>query len=178
MHTWHSALMVAALELYFDSVARTRVRALWDAFEAASIPSLRDLTHGRHQPHLSLVSADALDPAAVRDALGGLRAAVPLRLRLDFVGVFLGRVLWLGPVPTAELLAHQAEVHGRLSTAGIGLDPYYRPGSWVPHATMSMRVPHARMTDAIKLCMDVLPIEATVVGAAVADHKRGIYQSL
>lgn len=170
--------MVAALELYFDQAARGRIRALWNAFEEAGIPSLRDLTHGRHQPHLSLVGAPVLDPDAVRAALEGFVVAPPLRIRLDFVGAFLGRVLWLGPVPTVELLEHQQQVHSRLAGADVELDPYYRPGAWVPHSTMSMRVPHKLMTDAIKLCMDVLPIEATIVGAAVADYKRDIYRPL
>jgi hypothetical protein len=35
-----------------------------------------------------------------------------------------------------------------------------------------MRVPLAKMNDAIRLCLDVLPISATVSAAAVADYAR------
>jgi hypothetical protein len=43
---------------------------------------------------------------------------------------------------------------------------------------MSMRVPHKQITDAIKLCMDIMPIDAVITGAAVADYKRDIYRPL
>ena len=170
--------MVAALELYFDQAATARIRMLWDAMEDAGIPSLRDLTHGRHRPHLSLVAAPTFDADPVRLALDTFDVALPMSVKLVHIGIFPGRVLWLGPAPTHDLLDHQAEAYARLNAAGLVLDPYYRPGEWVPHVTASMRVPHKQMTDAIKLCMDVLPIEATVTGAAVADHARNVYQML
>ena len=50
--------MVAALELYFDEVAERRIRVLWNALEAAGVPTLRDLAHRRHRPHLQLCRMD------------------------------------------------------------------------------------------------------------------------
>lgn len=170
--------MVAALELYLDPVAEKRIRTLWDALARAGVPTMRDLLNGRHRPHLSLMSGPELDGPGVSAALRDMRVAMPLDLRFEFVGQFLGRVLWLGPVPTAELLAHHAAVHERLGQAGIGGFDVYRPGRWVPHCTLSMRVPSPMLADAVRLCMDVLPIEATVVGAAVADHARDSFTSL
>ena len=170
--------MVAALECYLDAHATRRIRALWDAMEAAGIPSLRDLTHRRHRPHLSLAVAERLDPTTVVAALQGLPASPPLTVNFDFVGQFVGRVLWLGPALSAELLAHHAAVHARLVDAGIDVDPLYRPGAWVPHCTMSMRVPRPVLTEAVRLCLEALPIPATLVGAAVADHNRGEYHPL
>jgi 2'-5' RNA ligase len=170
--------MVAAIELYFDQDADRRLRRLWDAMEAVDVPSLRDLTHGRHRPHVSLAAAPELDPARVIEALRGLSVAAPLELSLDFVGLFRGRVLWLGPVPTAPLIAHQAEVLARLDAAEVTVFDEYRPGAWVPHCTVSMRVPHVKIPDALRLCLDTLPINATIVGAAIADHSRDIYVPL
>ncbi len=168
--------MVAALELYLDESADRRLRRLWDALESAGVPTLRDLTHRRHRPHLSLLAAAALDGAAVATALVGFPVAAPLPLHLDHIGLFRGRVLWLGPAPTAELLARHRAVHERL--AGFDAFDEYRPGAWVPHCTLSMRVPHAVLPVALRLCLDVLPIAGTVVGAAVADHGRGMYVPL
>jgi hypothetical protein len=170
--------MVAALELYFDETAERRVRVLWNALEAAGVPTLRDLAHRRHRPHLSLVVAEALDPAAVASALGGLPAAPPLALSLQYAGAFVGRVLFLGPAPTADLLAHQAEVWRRLTAAGLPAFDVYEPGRWVPHTTLSMRVPRPVLAQAVRLCLEVLPIEATVAGAAVVDQARGIHAPL
>jgi hypothetical protein len=170
--------VVAALELYFDSAATRRIRGLWDAMEDAGVPSLRDLTHRRHRPHLSLAVAESLDADIVVAALDGLEFAPPLPLTFDHLGQFLGRVLWLGPTPSRSLLVHHAAVYARLSAAGIEVAGQYRPDSWVPHCTLSMRVPLTRLTEAIRLCLDVLPITATVTGAAVADHARGQFQPL
>ncbi len=170
--------VVAALELYLDVVAERRIRNLWTALEEVGVQTLRDLTHGKHRPHLSLTGAPQLDGPAVAEALAGLPAAPPLELKLDFIGQFLGRVLWLGPVPTAALLAHHAAVHERLTQAGVATDPYYHPGNWVPHCTLSMRVPRPKMADAIRLCLDVIPITATVRAAAVADHAKGQWLGL
>jgi 2'-5' RNA ligase len=133
--------MVAAIELYVDQDADRRLRRLWDAMEAADVPSLRDLTHGRHRPHISLAAAPLFDPVRVTEALRGLRVAAPIELSLDFVGLFRGRVLWLGPAPTAPLIAHQAVVLARLDAAAVTVFDEYRPGAWVPHCTVSMRVP-------------------------------------
>jgi hypothetical protein len=170
--------VVAALECYLDTDATRRVRALWDAYEVAGIPSLRGLADRRHRPHLSLVAAEALDPRAVAAALEGLPAAPPLRLDFHHVGQFVGRVVWLGPAPTAELLEHHARVYARLAAAGIEVSDLYRPGCWVPHCTLSMRVPRPMISDAVRLGLEVLPITATLTAAAVADHNRGIHRPL
>ncbi|MFC8850480.1 MULTISPECIES: 2'-5' RNA ligase family protein [unclassified Micromonospora] len=170
--------MVAALELYLDTDATRRIRVLWDALESEGVQSMRSLLERRHRPHLSLAVAPRLDPDRVAEALAGTTVAVPLRLSFQHAGQFVGRVLWLGPSPTADLLAHQALVHDRLVTAGVGLAEHYRPGRWVPHCTLSMRVPNALMAAAVRRCLEVLPLEATVVGAAVTDHARDICRPL
>ena len=166
--------MVAALELYLDPDASRRVRTLWAALEADGVPTVATLMDGLHRPHVSLAVADQLEPQAVAEALDGLSAVPPVRLAFHFAGQFLGRVLWLGPAPSLPLLEHQAEVDRRLAAAGIAVWDHYRPGHWVPHCTVSMRVPNPVMGAAIRRCLEYVPIEATLVGAAVADHARGI----
>ena len=96
--------MVAALECYLDTEAARRVGTLWDALEAEGVPTLRDLTHRRHRPHVSLTVAQRLDAVAVRAALDGLSPCPQTPVSFDFVGQFVGRVLWLGPAPSMELL--------------------------------------------------------------------------
>jgi hypothetical protein len=164
--------MVAAVELYLDQPATRRIRLLWNALGEAGVPTLRDYLQGRHRPHVSLTGAPALDPAACAAALDGFEVAAPLRLSFQYTGVFVGRALFLGPSPTAELLAHHAAVWERLTAAGVPMSPLYAPGAWVPHCTLSMRVPRPVITEALRHCLEYLPIEATVVGAAVVDHAR------
>ncbi|MFI7606227.1 2'-5' RNA ligase family protein [Micromonospora sp. NPDC049366] len=170
--------MVAALELYLDTDATRRIRVLWDALEAEGVQSMRSLLEQRHRPHVSLAVAPRFDPERVTAALDGMVVAAPLRLSFQHAGQFVGRVLWLGATPTAELLAHHRQVHDRLSAAGVPLVEHYRPGRWVPHCTLSMRVPNVLMAAAVRRCLEILPVEATVVGAALTDHARGISRPL
>ncbi|MFY1672300.1 2'-5' RNA ligase family protein [Plantactinospora sp. WMMB334] len=169
--------MVAALEVYLDTDATRRIRVLWDTLESEGVQSLRSLGP-RHRPHVSLAVAAQLDPDAVGEALAGTVVAPPLRLSLQYAGQFVGRVLWLGPSPSPELLAHHATVHAQLTSAGVPVSELYQPGRWVPHCTLSMRVPNALMAVAVRRCLEVLPIEATVVGAALVDYARDIARPL
>jgi 2'-5' RNA ligase len=166
--------VVAALELYLDQEASRRIRALWAALDADGVQSVASVMRGLHRPHLSLAVAERLDPQLVAGALDGVAVAPPIRLTLQFVGQFLGRVLWLGPAPSAELLEHHTLVYERLRAAGVDIWDHYRPGHWVPHCTLSMRVPNVLMGNAVRRCLEVVPIEATLVAAAVADHARDI----
>lgn len=170
--------MVAAIEVYFDGAAQARLRRLWDAFEQAGIPSLREHTHRLHRPHLSFAVAHRFDATQVADAVSGLLPPDGIEVEFSSVGQFPGRVLWLGPVPHAGLLARHDAVHRRLTAAGIEVDAVYRPGAWVPHCTVSQQVPWADLARAVGLCLDALPITASLRSAAVADHSRGLYRPI
>lgn len=169
--------MVAALELYLDVDATRRLRTLWRALESEGIPTLGSL-HAKHRPHVSLAAARRIDPHAVAKALDDFPVGRGLRLDLDFAGQFVGRVLWLGVTVTAELLEHHRAVHDRLTAGGVQVWEQYRPGRWVPHCTVSLRVPNPMMAPAIRRCLEILPLTATVVGAAVADHANDISHPL
>ncbi|MBL7254492.1 2'-5' RNA ligase family protein [Paractinoplanes lichenicola] len=166
--------MVAALELYLDVDATRRVRTLWRALEDEGIPTMKSLLNDKHRPHVSLAAARTLAPEAVVEALDGLAVGRGLTLSMDFVGQFVGRVLWLGVTPTAELLTHHAAVHERLAAAGVETWELYEPGRWVPHCTVSMRVPNPQMGHAVRRCLEILPLRATVTGAGLADHANNI----
>jgi 2'-5' RNA ligase len=169
--------LVAALELYLDVDTTRRVRTLWRALEADGIPSLGSL-HQKHRPHISLAAAHRIDPHAVAEALDGFPVGRGLTVGIDFVGQFVGRVLWLGVTVTEELLTHHRAVHERLTAGGVDIWEHYRPGRWVPHCTISLRVPNPMMAPAVRRCLEYLPLQATVVGAAVADHANDISHPL
>ncbi|WP_430781333.1 2'-5' RNA ligase family protein [Actinoplanes sp. G11-F43] len=169
--------MVAALELYLDVDSTRRVRTLWRALDADGIPSLGSLNQ-KHRPHLSLAAAHRIDPEAVAAALDGFPVGRGLSVSFDFVGQFVGRVLWLGVTMTPELMDHHREVHERLTAGGVEVWEHYRPGRWVPHCTISLRVPNPVMAPAVRRCLEYLPMRATIVGAAVADHVNDINQPL
>jgi hypothetical protein len=41
-----------------------------------------------------------------------------------------------------------------------------------------MRVPRPVLTESLRLCLETLPIEATLRSAAIADHARGVLAPL
>ena len=170
--------MVAALELYLDVHATRRVRTLWHALEAEGIPTLASLSDQKHRPHVSLAAAPRLEPETVAAALEGVEVGRGLTMDLDFVGQFVGRVLWLGITATEDLLTHHRLVHERLAGAAVEVWDHYRPGRWVPHCTISLRVPNPLLAPAIRRCLEILPIRATVTGAAVTDHANGVAHPL
>ena len=170
--------MVAALEIYFDPVAERRMRTLWTALDEAGVTNLGTHTHRRHRPHISLAVADELDPLRVADAVAGLTMPPPLTLSFQYVGQFPGGVLWLGPAPTTELLDLHARVLRRLDRAEIEISELYRPGTWVPHCTLSMTARRDSVARAVPVCCDALPLPARLLTAAVADHTRGQYTPL
>jgi len=170
--------MVAALELYLDTDATRRLRALWQALEAEGIPTLASLQDSKHRPHVSLAAASRLSPSAVVEALGDTPVGRGLTLDLDFVGQFVGRVLWLGVTPTAPLLERHRAVQDRLAAGGVSVWDHYLPGRWVPHCTVSLRVPNPLMGAAVRRCLEILPLRATVTGASVTDHANDIAHAL
>lgn len=169
--------VVAAIELYLDVDTTRRVRRLWQVLEEEGVPTLGSLNE-RHRPHLSLAAARQLAPDAVAAALDGVPLGRGLTLEFDFVGQFLGRVLWLGVTPTRELLDLHGRVHDRLAAHGVEVWEHYQPGRWVPHCTISMRVPNPMMATAVRRCLEFLPIRATVTGASVTDHVNDIAHAL
>ncbi|GIF73832.1 2'-5' RNA ligase family protein [Asanoa siamensis] len=170
--------MVAALELYLDTTATRRLRTLWRALEAEGIPTLASLQDSKHRPHVSLAAASRLAPDEVVAALGDAPLGRGLALDMDFVGQFVGRVLWLGVTPTPALLDLHREAHERLAKGGIEVWEHYRPGRWVPHCTVSLRVPNPLMGPAVRRCLEILPLRATVTGASVTDHANDIAHPL
>jgi 2'-5' RNA ligase len=170
--------MVASVEMHLDERSTRRIRVLWDLLEEVGVQTLRTPHDGRHRPHVSLIAARSLDPDRVAAALTDVEVAEERRLNFQFAGVFVGRVLFLGLAPTPGLMQHQAAVWRRLAENGIESLPLYDPGEWVPHCTVSMRVPRPILTEALRRCLEVLPIEATVTRAAVVDYARDIYREI
>jgi 2'-5' RNA ligase len=147
-----------ALELYFEPTLEARVRGLWERLEARGIPTP---ARSGFLPHLSLGLYAEIDEGPTRAALDRLAADVRgFALQLDAFCVFGNAVLSWAPVATEGLLG----LHGRVHREATGLgapDPLYAPGRWVPHVTLTERIPTAEVCRALEV---VLPAERPVTG--------------
>jgi hypothetical protein len=115
---------VQTVELMPDPALSARVRALWDRLAAAGLPSLASHTHPTNQPHVTVATAASLGP------LPPLPLPIPVLLEPP---VMLGRALVLPLAANPALDRLRAEVWPALT------DP--RPGSWVPHVSLALRMP-------------------------------------
>lgn len=163
-----------AIETFFDEASETRVRAVWQRIAAAGLPSTL-LAHG-HTPHVSLAVAEDLDPLAFAPVLAAFAASEPaLSIRLASAATFATAegVLFLGVVATRVLLERHERFHSRFERAARGAWPYYRPGHWVPHCTLTTGLTPKQLGAALELCAEgVLPLDVTLSSVAIVEPRR------
>jgi 2'-5' RNA ligase len=124
------------------------------------------------RPHLSLSVFSGGRPEELASSLAPLAGS--LELRFSAVGVFPGpgAVLFVAPVVTPALL----DVHRRATelVVSAGGEPWghYRPGRWVPHATLAQRVDD--LTGALRTVLEwSLPPPGRVAEALVVRVPSG-----
>jgi 2'-5' RNA ligase len=170
--------MALAVCLLFDTRTDRAVRALWGRLEDTGIPTLLTHTHRRHVPHLSYAVLRTYDTDRVLTALEALPDAESIPLRLDAVGLFRRGRACLIPAPTADLLDRQERVVRAVEDTGAELHRHYRPRSWTPHCSLSPRTRRDELPRLTAVVYDVLPLEATVVRAALIDTVTGEHRRL
>jgi hypothetical protein len=164
--------MSRGVVLWPDVATSARIRDIWNALEAGGVPSLASHTHRKHQPHLSLAVAEAL-PA--EDALVAIGATptTPIDLRIESVGLFPGNALFLAVVVNGPLLLEQQRVHAAVKRLAVDPWPYFEPGGWVPHITLSMCVPGEELALVIPTVLEHLALVGTLDRGGVEDGTTG-----
>lgn len=145
--------MVHSVELLFDDETDAAIRRIWDDLTEAGVRSLASSTSPSNRPHVTLSVAEHMDDA-VDDALRPLTPQLPLACTIG-APILFGR----GPftlvrlvVPSAELLALQAEVHDTcMPHMAPGPLPHTSPGHWTPHVTLARRVAPGKLAAALSL---------------------------
>ncbi|MWV60377.1 2'-5' RNA ligase family protein [Rathayibacter sp. VKM Ac-2754] len=134
-----------SVELLLDPESEVRVRAQWEALEAAGIPSLSLHTSESNRPHLTLVAGPEL-VAPEPGALGALPASVDLAAVLLFPHA--GRyVLAWGVTRSPALDA----LHARATRLVPGGVPTSLPEAWAPHVSVSRRLRPEMLGEAVPL---------------------------
>jgi 2'-5' RNA ligase len=150
------------------------IRDLWSRLEHVGVPSLEGHVPSI-RPHLSLTvtdDADGLRRQAPALALHG----VETEIEMAAVSLFPADppVLVLAVAPAPELVALHERVSVALAAAGVDIWPHYRPGTWLPHCTLSMGVPANALAEALAACLaSPLPLRARLREAAVTDSVTG-----
>ena len=152
--------MLHAIELVPDEAGQDRARRDWQALRDAGLPSQLDHRGATNAPHVTVVAAPGIEPAAeelAADRIGGL---LPLTVRtagLVVLGgsrVTLARLVDVDDALVAAVLAVRAQV----------AEPQHR--GWVPHLTLARRVPRADLQRAV----DAVGHEDVVLELATLRH--------
>lgn len=139
--------MPYSVELRFDDDLAHRVRGLWRSLEEIGADSFG--MGGEPVPHISLAvydKEDQIDEAAASRLVERLaERCATTEVAFAGFGVFPTEenVLFLAPVVTPALLDLHATYHAMAKSLGATCRPYYLPGRWVPHCTLSMLGPTA-----------------------------------
>lgn len=123
-----------AVELFLEDPAAEAIRKLFNLTESL-------MAQIGASPHVSLAVFDSVDTSTLIDVVHSFAEDTSeFNIRLSSIGIFPGKenVVFLAPVITIELLALHQRFHDRLNAAELISDPYYLPGAWVPHCTITM----------------------------------------
>lgn len=159
--------------LLLDDAADRAVRRLWRQLADDGVPSLATYTHGRHVPHLTLASLGPSDVALVREVLGPVQPVQPEPLRFQALGAFTRSRCSLVPIVSPGLLLAQQRVVEQLRSAGLVVQRHYLPGDWLPHLTLTPRIPAELLPVVAQRVYDVLPLTATATRTVVVDTGTG-----
>ena len=164
--------MALALEMGLDPEAARAIRDLWSRLARLGVPSLEGHVPSI-RPHLSLTVTDDGDGLREQAPVLALHG-VETEIEMAAVSLFPADppVLVLAVAPAPELVA----LHERVSAALAGVDiwPHYRPGTWLPHCTLSMGVPANALAEALAACLaSPLPLRARLRAAALTDSITG-----
>ena len=153
-----------AIEMFFDNASESRIRALWSEFARFGASSMQD---SNTRPHVSLVVAETVDLAAMRDLLDTCsRSTKSFSLSLASLGFFATseRVAYLAPKVTPDLLALHRSIYDQFSSHVSDFWPHYAPASWVPHCTLAMGQLPQPLGAAIDICQSIgLPVVCNVI---------------
>lgn len=142
----------SSLDLSLDPASDEAVRAGWQALEQEEIPSEGRRTSPTHRPHITLLGAETVPLELQERAIRRLQPLLPARLVAGATVVF-GR----GPFVVAHLLTPDPAL--RTAVASLR-DP--KDGLWIPHLTLSRKVPAYRLADALRAAESARPTTVVV----------------
>jgi hypothetical protein len=149
-----------SLELLPDDASDRRLRAQWDALDAAGLEALSRHRSPSNRPHVTVASVVHLPDGAVPRLAALLAESLPVEVRLG-PPLVLGpgpRVLARSLVPDPALLRLHAEAARVL---GVPPDSRYASGRWVPHLSLARRLSDPEVGKALGV---LAADEGTVVG--------------
>ncbi|MEM8859519.1 MAG: 2'-5' RNA ligase family protein [Chloroflexota bacterium] len=142
-----------AVELGFEPKAAQKIRKIQTDLAAAGLHS--EFTELQNQPHITLT---AFHPKIDKEKLQAVTAAfsqsiAPFDVTFTSIAQFATaqNVVYLAPLTTMTMMEMYQAFQDQLSQADLEPGFYYRPGSWIPHTTITMKGPKADLGPTVDL---------------------------
>lgn len=147
--------MAFAISVKATDKAGDRLRKYWTRFSALEpAPSMAAL---EYPPHITLAVYDHIAEGRLRDALTTVfQGEGALRLSFHELRYFDDPqlVFWAAPAPSSRLKRLHTRLHDLIDPALCR--EHYRPGVWVPHATLATAVSAGNKARAIDLASQAI----------------------
>jgi 2'-5' RNA ligase len=160
--------MLYAIEMFFDENSETNIQRIWRSLKESGISSY--MNDSGSVPHITLSVFNKIDVNDVNNRLVSFSEKISkFTLSLSSIGAFPSEegVLFLAPIVTEKLLHIHHLFHNSFTDLKEDQWPYYLPGSWVPHCTLSINTKREKVHEALDIVIKAyspLRIEVNRVG--------------
>jgi len=157
--------MACDICLFLDCETENTIRRTWSILRTRGLSS--PLLRSGGKPHLTLAIWENLDPDFILDDIADFaktHRVFPVTFSsIATFGPESGTV-FLGPVFTPPLIIVHDQLYRIFREVKDISEGFYRPGSWVPHCSLTLGLPPEDLTRAIDTCMDIisLPIKGWI----------------
>ena len=157
--------MACDICLFFDSETENTIRRAWSILRTRGLSS--PLLRSGGKPHLTLALWEQLEPDIILDDLRSFaRTHRPFQVTFSSIATFgpESGTVFLGPVFTRELIIVHNQLYRIFNEMKDFSEGLYRPGSWVPHCSLTLGLEPPEVPEAINVCMDIinLPIRGWI----------------
>jgi 2'-5' RNA ligase len=141
--------MPFALSIKCVNASDAAIISLWDQVSAfEDVPSMRAQNYPPHITFAIYESPVASERLAIAALERVAKERPAIEVSFDRIRTFDGPplILWADPEPKAALREIHDQIHSAIDPRLS--HPHYRPGRWVPHCTLAMRIHPGRKLDA------------------------------
>lgn len=159
------------ISIYFDKTTDNKIRNYMK--QIARHTGNAAMLDGNIPPHITLLAFQSETEVQARAIFERITNNVSAGdLKWVSVGTFLPQVIYLTPVLNEYLHGLSVITYKEAEHAAVSVSPYYRPFSWLPHASLAKRLTKEQMKSAFEVMQNQFaPFDGRVTKIGLAKTK-------